>query len=324
MSFQFRHLNGLGSRVHVPIPKDEDGYLGRECPEKGCQGYFKIKPGTGLSGENLPCHCPYCGHSGSQDHFWTQEQIEYARSVVMRKVTDAVRADLKSLEFDYKPRGAFGIGISMKLKPGTPVPIRYYREKELETQVTCADCALEYAVYGVFAFCPDCHTHNSLQILERNLELLRKQLVLASSQADADFKQYLIEDALENCVSAFDGFGRECCRIRAGASTDPARCEALSFQNLPRAAARLTSLFAVDLKSAVDPADWAHAHTGFMRRHIIAHRAGVIDQQYLDETGEGPALLGRRIAVGAPDVERLASVIWRLGETMFRLLPPVS
>ena len=44
-------------------------------------------------------------------------------------------------------------------------------------------------------------------------------------------------------------------------------------------------------------ADWAHAQNGFMRRHVIAHRAGVVDQQYLDETGEDPTLLGRRIAV---------------------------
>ena len=58
MTFNLNHLKQLGNRVQVTIPKDEEGYLGRECPQSDCEGYFKIKPGTGLSGENLPCHCP--------------------------------------------------------------------------------------------------------------------------------------------------------------------------------------------------------------------------------------------------------------------------
>src|ERR1700689_348464 len=124
------HLRNLGNRFSIPIPPDEDGYVGRECPIKECLGYFKITPGTGIKGP-APCICPYCGHSGKNDTFWTQEQIQYAHSVALRKITDAVHADLKSLEFDHKPQGAFGIGISMKLQPSSPRPIRYYREKQL-------------------------------------------------------------------------------------------------------------------------------------------------------------------------------------------------
>jgi len=58
-----RHLESLPNRFSIPIKPDKDGYLGRECPIKDCKGYFKITPGTGLKGP-VPCHCPYCGHSG--------------------------------------------------------------------------------------------------------------------------------------------------------------------------------------------------------------------------------------------------------------------
>ena len=109
-----------------------------------CSGYFKITPGTGVKGP-APCHCPYCGHSGRSDTFTTQEQIEYAKSMVIRQVTDAIHQDLKSMEFDHRPRGGFGIGISMKVTQGTPHPIRHYREKELETEVVCDACTLRYA-----------------------------------------------------------------------------------------------------------------------------------------------------------------------------------
>ena len=171
----FENVRGLGGRIQVQIPTDENGYLGRECPIEDCLGYFKVKPGTGLTGPDLPCHCPYCGHAGASNTFFTSDQVEYAKSVALRQFSEAVRKDLKGFEFDHKPKGAFGIGISMKLKPGTPIPLHRYAEKELETYVTCDQCTLEYAVYGVFGFCADCGKHNSLQILHKNLDLVPKQ-----------------------------------------------------------------------------------------------------------------------------------------------------
>lgn len=166
-------------KVSVDMPKEVDGFMGRECPETDCQGYFKVKPGTGLTGPNLPCHCPYCGYEGLSDRFWTTDQTKYAQSVAYRRLSAAISRELKSLEFDHKPRGAFGIGIRMKFQPGRLPPIRHYREKALETHVTCSQCTLEYAVYGVFAYCPDCGVHNSLQMLQQNLDLARRQLLPA-------------------------------------------------------------------------------------------------------------------------------------------------
>ena len=302
--------------MEVSIPRDDDGFMGRECPEAKCEGYFKIKPGTGLTGTKLPCHCPYCGYTGPTDRFWTKEQIEYAQSVAFRTFSDALARELKSLEFEHKPKGGFGIGISMKLKPGTPPPIRYYREKALETHVTCRECTLEYAVFGVFAYCPDCGVHNSLQMLQRNLDLTRRQLVLADSQFDADFKRHLIEDALENCVSAFDGFARERARTLSAKSTDPTGALSMSFQNLHRSAVRLQSLFGITLQQSISDEDWLFAQICFMKRHVLAHGSGVIDQRYLDETAESGQLLGRRVVVALPEVRRLATIVEDLGKNL--------
>ena len=119
------HLRRLGNRISISIPVDENRFTGRECPRSDCEGYFKIEFGTGLKSDGLPCHCPYCGHSAGHGEFWTKAQIEYARSVAIRKITDAIHKDLKRLEFDHKPKGAFGIGFSMKLKTGRQPPIPY-------------------------------------------------------------------------------------------------------------------------------------------------------------------------------------------------------
>lgn len=305
-----RHLRQLGNQFSIPIPPDEKGYIGRECPE--CERYFKITPGTGLTGENLPCHCPYCGHSASQDQFFTKAQIEYAKSVVINKVTGAVIKDLKSLEFNHRPKGPFGIGFSMKVE-GRPRPIRHYSELELEEEVVCDHCTLRYTVYGTFAFCPDCGQHNSLQILEKNLAVAQKQLDLAAS-VDGDLSAQLVADALENCVSAFDGFGREACRVSSSKAVDPKKATTISFQNLAGAQKNVLALFGVDITAALSSTDWTFACRCFQKRHLLAHKMGIVDDAYIKAASDGHATVGRKISIRPEEVVALVTAIQTLGE----------
>lgn len=259
------HVNKIPSQFSISIPEDEDGMIGRECPDSNCEGYFKIQLGTGLKGEDLPCHCPYCGYNAGQDQFFTQAQIEYAKSVVLNKVTDALIKDLRTMEFDYKPKGDFGIGFSMKVS-GKATPIRYYREKNLETEVICNKCTLRYMIYGVFGFCPDCGIHNSLQILEKNFELIEKLVTLSKSQ-DELVSQQLVENALEDCISAFDGFGRETCRVYSAKAIDPIKAADIRFQNINGAINNVLEQFNIDLSSALDTTNWIR----FFRSGICSH-----------------------------------------------------
>lgn len=297
----------LGNRISVPIKADTDGYLGRECPVKECLGYFKLTPGTGLPGA-LPCHCPYCGHLGAPNTFLIPEQIAYAKSMVMRQVEDAFHKDLKSLEFNHSPRGGLGIGISLKVtRSGSPPPIRYYREKQLETEVVCDSCTLRYAIYGVFEWCPDCGAHNSLQILEKNLELASKELTLAQS-VDKDLAEHLVGDALENVVSAFDGFGREVC---ARKNMD------IHFQNLPGAQIKVQDAFAFDLAEGVTPDEWQNACRVFQKRHLLSHKMGVIDEDYVKRANDEHAVVGRKVSISRDEVTTAIGLVQTLGKRLF-------
>ena len=304
---KMKHLRRLGNTISVAIAADEHGFTGRECPNSGCEGYFKVVSGTGLAGDGLPCHCPYCGHTAGHEEFWTQEQIRYAKSVSMRQISDAIRKDLKSLELDHKPRGSFGIGISMKVKSGPPLPIHRYREKELETTVVCSHCTLRYAVYGVFAFCPDCGEHNSYQILGANLEVVQKMLDLAESH-DGNLREKLIENALEDCVSAFDAFGRELCRVHANCTSNPASIARLRFQSLDHARSGLRAV-GIEMTAAITVEAWERAITLFHKRHLIAHKLGVVDQEYVDRSGDRDAVTGRKIRVRSNEVTELSNTL---------------
>lgn len=306
------NIERLGSEIRVPMEADEDGYIGRECPDETCLGYFKIKPGTGLPGP-APCHCPYCGHTGDHSTFYTQEQIAYAHSVAIRKITDAIHDDLKALEFERKPQGLFGIGVSMKVLASAPHPIQRYREKQLETGVTCDDCTLQFAIYGVFGWCPDCGAHNSLHILTKNLELVRKQLAL-SEAVEQDLAEYLVRNALEDVVSAFDGFGRELC---ARKSSD------IRFQNIAAARRRVSETFGFDFADQLDPEGWTDICRMFQKRHLLAHKMGVIDKEYVEKANDPAAIAGRRIEVTRDEVSRALGLAEALGQRLFKgLLHP--
>ena len=302
--FDAKHLQSLGSDFTVPVPRDDGGYIGRECPNQDCLGYFKIVPGTGLPGD-VPCHCPYCGHTDDSNNFFTQAQIEYGKSVVLNKVSDALLKDLKKLEFNYPPRGMFGIGLSMKVT-GTAAPIRTYRELDLETEVVCDKCTLKYAVYGVFAFCPDCGAHNSLQIFTKTLEVIRKQILLARSHPD--MAEMMIADALENGVSAFDGFGRKVFELRS-ATAASGKPGTVSFQSLAGSRKRLLSEFGIDMSQAIPPADWDFACRCFQKRHLLSHKMGVVDDEYIQATNDSTAIVGRKVRLDEHEVERLCNII---------------
>jgi hypothetical protein len=304
--FNPTNIRGLGNRVSVPINMDDHGYLGRECPVEECQGYFKITPGTGVQGP-APCHCPYCGHTGDNSMFWTQDQIEYARSVALRAFTDALQKDLKSMEFEDRPQGGFGIGMSMKFTPGVPHPIKYYKEKELETQVTCDSCTLRYAIYGVFGWCPDCGIHNSIQILIKNLELASKELTLAEA-ADKELAENLTGDALENVVSVFDAFGRQICATKTAD---------IQFQNLAAGRRRVQDAFGFDFADALTSDDWESVCRVFQKRHLLAHKMGVVDDDYLKKARDPQAILGRKVGISRDEVVATIRLVQALGERLF-------
>jgi hypothetical protein len=306
--------------ISVKMPADDNGLVGRQCPRKECGKYFKLKPGTGLKGD-VPCHCPYCGFTSDSNEFWTLDQRAYVKAVAMNYASEEIHRMLKGLEFDYKPQGGFGIGISMKVTSGPQRFHHWYREKELETDVVCDRCTLVYAIYGAFAFCPDCGSHNSLTILRKNLELAGKFVELAGAQ-ERELAEHLVGDALENIVSSFDGFGREICRVAAPKAMRPSEAEDVRFQSLLGARGRVQRLFGFDLMTFISSAEWDFACQCFQKRHLLAHKLGIIDDDYVQATHDPAATAGRRIQIKPEEVKRLMEVVRQVAEKLAGQLLP--
>jgi len=202
---------------------------------------------------------------------------------------------------------------------GQPTRIRHYREKKLETEVVCDRCTLRYTIYGVFGFCPDCAVHNSLQILNKNLELAQKLLAVAETQ-EPQVAQHLIENALEDCVSAFDGFGRETCRVFAQKALKPEKAAEIRFQNIVAARDRVKEQFGLDFSASAASSDWETVRRAFQKRHLLAHKMGVVDEDYLSATGDSPTLLGRKVSITVSEVSEFVAHLRVLGGELFAQL----
>ena len=123
----------------------------------------------------------------------------------------------------------------------------------------------------------------------------------------------MVGNALEDAVSAFDGFGRELMRVYAGKSSNPERAQKQPFQNLASASDTVKQLFAFDLSTVVEKQDWDFALRCFQKRHLLAHKSGVIDDDYVRKTSDPTAIVGRKIVVIGDEVKRFVGIIKQLG-----------
>lgn len=287
--------------VSVTTSPDHDGYTGRECPN--CERYFKVMFGTGLS-DTTEMHCPYCQTSAGSDQFFTKEQIAYAQSVALgafqAEIVEQLQDSAKRMTFETG--GLFNIKVSTEVT-GEEMTIEHYTDHALETEITCETCGLSYKIYGVFATCPDCATHNSRQILTTNLGVLRKQL-----DADDEALPRLLKDA----VSIFDAYGRT--------TTEHHRGNRISFQNLPGAERNL-QLHGLSLRAHTTREEWEFLNRSFQKRHVLTHNVGVVDEDYLAKANDPDAIIGRKIRLTAAEVERTIDLLARLSEQLTTSAP---
>ena len=295
------------TKISVNIPTDENGMIGRECLE--CERYFKLKPGTGLPTDH--CHCPYCEYEGDADKFWTPAQIEYAESIVVNQVIgqylkpslDRLNKSFKELE--RKTRNNF---IQFKFQSsGTDIqlPIKHYDELELETSVLCDSCGLEFAVFGVFARCPDCKNLNAFLIYTKSIETTYKKLeIFMKPDVPIEIRNDSFKFILSDCIAAFDALGKELRSKKT--SLFPDRPKNL-FQNI----------FQLN-KDMGEVISKKHSHFDFLHkmfqvRHLFEHNMGVIDDDFIKKIPAYKDRLGMKYKITEQELNLFINSMRELG-----------
>lgn len=294
----------MDKTIRVSLPTDENGLTGRQCPT--CGEYFKLRFGTGLPISTTMC--PYCRHQAGSGDFLTDDQREYALSIVKRQVVAPILQDFqRSLKRMTHTSPAGLIRISVRTSP-ISFPLHRYREQDVETHVTCDSCALEFAIFGVFAGCPDCGQLNAWVVFEKSITVTAKRLLLIENlgTADPEMCEALLRDTLISACAAFDGIGKA---LREYYPTVfPAKPVNL-FQNIPALSQALERALGDTLGGLIG-FDRAEFLTKMLQvRHICEHNMGVVDSQFVAKVPTLAHLKGRRYPLQKSEVEAVLPVL---------------
>ena len=295
--------------LRIDLPTDEKGMIGRECPN--CTQFFKVKPGTGII-DIETCTCPYCEYKEDSNKFLTTAQKEYVESVAINKVLGYA---LKELEKSFKDleRTTRNSLISFKVKTNKiNLPIKYYSEQSLVTLISCDYCGLEFAIYGIFATCPDCRKLTPMSIFRKSLEVTKKRLKILDviPLNEAETREALIIDSLSSAVASFDSLGKRLQKQFLQKLPDKPKN---LFQNLDVLYRVLEKSTSLNLNDLLSTDEYEKMYYLFQVRHIWTHNFGEVDEDFVKKTKSDVNLIGKRIIPKEDEVSNFIDLIEKFG-----------
>lgn len=308
-------------QMSITIPKDGDGRVARECPNKLCSpAYFKVTPGTGIAEGQDFAYCPYCKHKAEPSDFTTQEQIRYAKDIALKEAQDGIDDMIKDA-LGLGPSGKKKIGggfISMEMsyKPSTPMHVRRPYEDEVRRDVVCPHCTLDQTVFGLATWCSDCgrdifltHVSAEIAVTQRMLsDVNRRKQELGKRVAAKD-----LENCLEDAVSIFEASVRAIVRRALTERGDDlssidTKMKKIgnSFQSTKRTKEQLLKFFSY---SPTQADLWERLTGWFEKRHPVTHNLGVVDRKYLERAQQAERE-GREVRISEQEVAVLLKDIY--------------
>lgn len=320
-----RELNSLErDSVGLPVDVDADGYLDRECPNEECEFHFKIVVDDWDDGfQGKPMHCPLCGTVAPADHFLTKEHLEQARNQAMRyfsgRIGKAAARDARRFN-SRQPRSGF-ITMSLQYQGPSHVPalVPLEASEQMQLKITCDHCNARFAVIGSAFFCPKCGHSSAVRMFNdamAKIEAKVKHLgrvVEAVATHDKDAaeltRRSLLESGISDAVVAFQRAMEELYRAQPSSQD---KVNANAFQRLGDGSNLWQAVGCPSYADVLSSQELEHMRILFQRRHLLAHREGIVDDQYVQRTGDTRYASGQRIVVRPEHVEELVALVRKL------------
>ena len=317
-----RYLRSLegGGEVSILIEDDEEGYFDRECPSDECLFQFKVlSEDWHKAKEAERLHCPACGHTDHSDRWWTQQQVEHMHAAAVAQLQGGLNQALKTdaaLFNRSSPRGSF---ISMTMKVGSRpqhVMLPPAATDPMALKITCPSCACRYAVIGAAYFCPTCGHSAAEQVFEQTIVGIKTTLgvldQVRAAMPDRDTAEItvrvVIENGLQNAVTAFQRV------VEALFMELPARPKARrnAFQNLAEGSTLWQQATGQGYDVHLDAPSLDQLGRAFQQRHLLAHRQGLVDEEYIAKSGDTRYRPGQRLVVRAEGVTEAVELVEKL------------
>jgi uncharacterized Zn finger protein (UPF0148 family) len=315
-----------GVRVPIQIPLDDKGYFDLRCPSDECGAEFKVlfadwkeKVRDGAA------FCPVCRHAAPATEWNTPPQMKYIKKAatahVQRKVGDALRRDAE--RFNRSQRRGGLISMWMSFKPGhSPIAVPPGAAETLRQDFICEACGCRYSSVGAAFFCPVCG-HNSagstfamaVQAVQASIATIPaiREAVTAAADSDtaANTVRQIVENGLVKLVAAYQRYAEAIYMALPNASSFPPRRNL--FQNLAESSQRWRDATGKGYEDLLTAVELSELGIYFQQRHLLAHKEGIVDQDYIDRSGDRSYTHGQRLVVKESAVLRLADLVDKLG-----------
>lgn len=307
--------------IKVSIPTDEDGYLDRECPNEVCLASFKVLADDWKDKvRDEEVFCPVCGHTANSDKWFTEAQLEHMRSALMAEFQPHLGAEMKRMASNFNrsmPKGGL-IRLSMSYKPSHPVTVVPLAAADLMRQrYTCELCGCRYAAIGAAFFCPSCGHNSARTAIQATLVTIRKlpdvrAVLEAALDQDTAVNAYrlILEENMGKLVASFQRFAEVTFEALPNASNFNSRRNL--FQNLSQSSNLWEQAIGVRYEAMLTPNEWEQLQQYFQQRHILAHKDGIVDDDYLNKTNDRQYQSGQRLVIKESDVMRFTDLIEKL------------
>ena len=315
--------------IPITIHSDEKGYFDRECPNENCLYTFKINMQDWkekVSDDEV--HCPMCGHIDTADKWWTQEQLEsmqeiaasYAMSMITKELDKAFgklarsTRNNKFLKITYKP--------SKKITfQNNPIG----QSEEWETDITCEKCGTRYSVIGSAYFCPCCGHNSAVSAFNESTDSIEKMLKSLPEMKQLLTESYgrdkaetmcrgLLESSLGDIVSAFQKFA-SCHYDKLTGEISRVN----DFQIIEKGSQLFKDAAGKGYEEWLSDKELHNMNMFFQRRHLIEHNNGMVDQKYVDKSGDNSYVIGQRLVVKENDAYALLAIIKKLAKGLMTL-----
>ena len=315
--------------IPITVLSDEKGYFDRECPNENCQYTFKVCMEDWkekVSDEEV--HCPMCGHIDTADKWWTQDQLDsmeeivasYAMSMISEKLDEAFGGLARSTRHNKF--------VKITYKPGRRITFQNNpigQSEEWEIDITCENCGTRYSVIGSAYFCPCCGHNSAVSAFEESMDSGEKMLASLSEMKQMLTTSYgrdkaetmcrgLLESSIGDIVSAFQKFA-SCHYDKLTGKTSRVN----DFQIVDKGSQLFKDATGKGYDEWLSVDELKDMNLLFQRRHLIEHNNGMVDQKYIDKSGDNSYAVGQRLVVKGSDPLTLLAIIKKLGKGLVSL-----
>lgn len=313
----------------MSIQSDNKGYFDRECPNENCHFTFKVfMKDWKEKMADKEVHCPMCGHIDTPDKWYTKEQMDqiinngaqYALSKIQEAITGSIKELVDSpynegfIKFTYNPEKRITF-------QNNPIGQR----EEWRNEITCEKCGTRYSVIGSAYFCPCCGHNSAVRVFNRSLDRIevmidslpsfRSTLTTTKGIDNADdVCRDMLEGVIGDIVSAFQKYAS--CLYE---SISGKKVRVNDFQIIDKGSDLFKKITGKGYEEWLSPREIEILISMFQKRHLLEHNTGIVDQNYIDRSGDNSYMVGQRIVVKKNDVLEFLYIIKKLGEGLLSL-----